>query len=107
CFVFLNRLAPGKIHHIAHGAITLGEYGRLPQPRTHQIAALFAETGLRCQVAENLEQAHWNKLVWNIPFNGLGVASCAGLNAVLTGQLPPAQKLAPCLTTDLLLAEPA
>jgi 2-dehydropantoate 2-reductase len=57
-------------------------------------------------VSENLEQAHWEKLVWNIPFNGLGVASCAGLEAVLRGQLDPRQPRAPCLTTDRLLADP-
>ena len=107
CFVCLNRVAPGKIHHIAHGAIVMGEYGRLPQSRTHQIAALFTEAGIRCTVAESLEYAHWEKLVWNIPFNGLGVASCAGLPAVLAGKLPPEQKLTACLTTDQLLAEPA
>jgi 2-dehydropantoate 2-reductase len=107
CFVCLNRVAPGKIHHLAHGDVVLGEYARPPQPRTHQIAALFAQAGLRCKVSENLEQAHWEKLVWNIPFNGLGVASSAGLDAVLTGRLRPAQKLAPCLTTDRLLAEPS
>jgi 2-dehydropantoate 2-reductase len=107
CFVCLNRVAPGKIQHIAHGTIVMGEYKRPPQPRTHQIAALIAQAGVTCKVAENLEQAHWDKLIWNIPFNGLGVASCAGLNAVLAGKIPPGTKLAPCLTTDQLLVDPA
>ena len=106
CFVCLNRVAPGKIHHLAHGAVVLGEYGRASQPRTHQIAALFAQSGVPCDVRENLEQAHWEKLVWNIPFNGLGVAGCAGLEAVLRGQLDPGQTRKPCLTTDRLLADP-
>jgi ketopantoate reductase len=30
-------------------------------------------------VSDNLERAHWEKLVWNIPFNGLGVAAAAGI----------------------------
>jgi len=56
-----------------------------------------------CRVTEKLEQAHWEKLVWNIPFNGLGVASAAGLEAVLSGnvQHAPGQ----CLTTDQLLGD--
>jgi 2-dehydropantoate 2-reductase len=107
CFVCLNRVAPGKIHHLAHGAVVLGEYGRPSQPRTHQIAGLIAQSGVPCRVTENLQQAHWEKLLWNIPFNGLGVAACAGLDAVLRGRLLPGQKLGPCLTTDLLLADPA
>jgi len=106
CFVCLNRVAPGKIRHIAHGNIVMGEFGRPSQPRTHQIAGLFAQAGVSCAVRENLEQAHWEKLVWNIPFNGLGVASCAGVEAVLRGRLEPGQKRGPCLTTDQLLADP-
>jgi 2-dehydropantoate 2-reductase len=119
CFVCLNRVAPGKIHHIAHGHVVMGEYGHPSQPRTHHIAGLIAQSGVSCAVSENLEQAHWEKLVWNIPFNGLGVASCAGLEAVLRGELDagrkpfpgsagasPCRKLEPCLTTDRLLADP-
>jgi 2-dehydropantoate 2-reductase len=107
CFVCLNRVAPGKIHHIAHGNVVLGEFGRPSRPRTHQIAALFAQSGVSCAVSENLEQTRWEKLVWNIPFNGLGVAGCAGLEAVLRGRIEVGQKCGPCLTTDQLLADPA
>jgi 2-dehydropantoate 2-reductase len=106
CFVCLNRVAPGKIHHIAHGNVILGEFGRPSQPRTHHIAGLLVQSGVACAVSENLEQTRWQKLVWNIPFNGLGVASCAGLEAVLSGQLDPEKKRQPCLTTDRLLADP-
>jgi len=106
CFVCLNRIGPGKILHIAHGAVVLGEYGRPPQARTHEICQAFADTGLVCKVAENLEQARWEKLVWNIPFNGLGVAGRAGLDAVLQGRVPPGAKLQGCLATDVLLGDP-
>jgi 2-dehydropantoate 2-reductase len=99
----LNRTAPGKIHHLAHGVVIMGEYGRPSQPRTHQIAKVIADSGVSCRVAENIAQAHWEKLVWNIPFNGLGVAGAAGLEAVLTGKV--SGQPGPCLTTDQLLAD--
>jgi len=105
CFVCLNRLAPGQIHHIAHGAVVLGEFERPALPRTHQFAGYFQQSGVPCSVSENLEKSHWEKLVWNIPFNGLGVASTAGLDAVLRGQLVSEQTRGPCLTTDRLLAD--
>ncbi len=105
CFVCLNRLAPGKIRHIAHGNVVVGEFARPSQPRTRQIAGLFAQSGVPCAVSENLEQSHWEKLVWNIPFNGLGVAGCAGVEAVWRGRLDPALERGPCLTTDRLLAD--
>ncbi|MEW6159479.1 MAG: 2-dehydropantoate 2-reductase, partial [Verrucomicrobiota bacterium] len=105
CFVCLNRTAPGVIHHIDHGRVELGEYGRPPQPRTHQLAGWFRSQGVPCDVVIDLERAHWEKLVWNIPFNGLGTASCAGLAAVLRGELSPRQPLGRCLTTEELLAD--
>ncbi len=106
CFVCLNRVEPGVIHHIAHGAIVMGEYQRWPEPRTHEIAGLIRNSGVPCKVTDSLEAAHWEKLVWNIPFNGLGVGSAAGLEAVVTGVLPAGFGLGPCLETDKLLGEP-
>jgi len=103
CFVCLNRIAPGHILHIAHGAVVIGEFGRPPLPRTQEVAKVITGSGVSCRVAENMEKAHWEKLVWNIPFNGLGVASAAGLEATLKGTA--AKPLGKCLTTDLLLAD--
>jgi 2-dehydropantoate 2-reductase len=88
CFVCLNRLEPGLIQHIDHGQIVVGEFGRWPEPRTHEIASLFRHSGVPCAVSDNLARAHWEKLTWSIPFNGLGVASAAGLEPLLaTGSL--------------------
>ncbi len=106
CFVCLNRIAPGRVRHIAHGAVVMGEYGRQPGERTRQMAQTLAGAGVACRVAENLQQAHWEKLVWNIAFNGLGVAGAAGLEAVRQGRLETGAKLHSCLTTDLLLSDP-
>jgi 2-dehydropantoate 2-reductase len=106
CFVCLNRTQPGRVQHIAHGTVVLGEYRRWPEPRTHDIASMFRHAGVPCKVTDNLEAAHWEKLVWNIPFNGLGVASSAGFDAVLSGNLSPGPQTEPCLTTRQLLADP-
>lgn len=103
-FVCLNRVAPGVVQHIDHGAIVIGEFGRASQPRTHRIADMFRSAGVPCAVAENIAQAHWDKLAWNIPFNGLGVASSAGYDAVIAGERLTPDRL-PCLTTDRLLAD--
>jgi 2-dehydropantoate 2-reductase len=103
CFVCLNRLEPGIIQHIDHGQVILGEFQRWPEPRTHNIASLFRNAGVPCTVTDDLARAHWEKLTWNIPFNGLGVASAAGLSAVQTGRVARDASLQPCLTTDKLL----
>jgi 2-dehydropantoate 2-reductase len=106
CFVCLNRVAPGVIHHIDHGQIVLGEFQRWPEPRTHDLATMFRQAGVPCDVTANLERSHWEKLTWNIPFNGLGVASLAGIDAVLSGRCSTATPAGSCLTTDRLLSDP-
>lgn len=103
CYVCLNRIAPGVIQHLDQGLIVLGEFQRWPEPRTHDIASRFKHAGISCKVSDQLAAAHWEKLVWNIPFNGLGVASAVGYEAVIAAPpvLPP--PLQPCLTTNQLL----
>jgi 2-dehydropantoate 2-reductase len=103
CFVCLNRTGPGKIHHLDHGMIILGEFQRWPEPRTHDIASAIRHAGVPCKVTDNLAKAHWEKLVWNIPFNGLGVASAAGYDAMLNQPSTGGSQLQSCLTTDKLL----
>ena len=103
-FVCLNRTAPGVVHHIDHGRIVIGEFQRWPEPRTHNIATMFRHAGVPCSVTDHLGCAHWDKLAWNIPFNGLGVASSAGYDA-FTGEVP-VRRAGECLTTDKLLAHP-
>jgi 2-dehydropantoate 2-reductase len=105
CFVCLNRIAPGVIQHLAHGRIVMGEFQTGVTPRAEKIAAWFREATIPCDVTENLGRAHWEKLVWNIPFNGLGVASVAGLSSVLQGKVIDPARPGPCLATDVLLAD--
>ncbi len=75
CFVCLNRVAPGVIEHYGHGTLSLGEYGRPPGAETRVLGAMFAESGVETHVVEHLAAERWRKLVWNIPFNGLSIAT--------------------------------
>jgi 2-dehydropantoate 2-reductase len=108
CFVCLNRIEPGVIHHLKYGTVVLGEFQRPAGPRTQSLAEMFRATTVPCKVTDHLAQAQWEKLVWNIPFNGLGVAGVAGYDALT--QLPSAnshlRSVGPVLTTDKLLADP-
>jgi 2-dehydropantoate 2-reductase len=87
CFVCLNRTAPGVIRHMDHGLVVLGEFNRWPEPRTHEIAEHFRHAGVSCNVTDNLARSHWEKLCWNVPFNGLGVAGTAGFE-IVSGRVP-------------------
>jgi len=105
CFVALNRTAPGVVRHTGEGTVLLGEFQRWPEPRTHDLASAFRHAGVVCKVTDNLARARWEKLVWNIAFNGLGVASAAGYEALaVPGSGPQVRHSpSPCLTTDQLL----
>jgi 2-dehydropantoate 2-reductase len=106
CFVCINRIEPGVIQHIAHGTIIMGEFNRWPEPRTHEIAGLIRNSGVPCKVTDTLAQAHWEKLVWNVPFNGLGVAAAGGYDAVVSGILPANGAVGNCFDSQKLLTEP-
>lgn len=78
CFVCANKVAPGHIRHLDYKAISLGEYTADYHPagitaRMQQIAADFESAGIPIDLSEDLLLARWQKLVWNIPYNGLSV----------------------------------
>ena len=106
CFVCLHRIGPGVVHHFAYGKVALGEYSGLPSERTHGVARFLRNAGGTVQVTDNLERARWEKLVWNIPFNGLGVAAAAGYDAMVNGEVPDTFNTWDTFATDQLLADP-
>jgi 2-dehydropantoate 2-reductase len=73
CFICLTRTSRTTVERADYGHLSLGEFNRPSLGRTREIAQLFQDAGLRCNVIENLSLERWRKLVWNIPFNGLSV----------------------------------
>lgn len=76
CFVCINRLSPGVIHHSASGLIRVGEYApeQAPAGRLARIESAFQRANIPCEAVVELEKALWMKLVWNFPFNGYSIA---------------------------------
>lgn len=77
CFVGLHKTAPGVVEHLGYGQIALGEFGRWPEPSTHDLAWEFKRCGVTARVVADLAHERWRKLVWNIPFDGLTVLATA------------------------------
>jgi 2-dehydropantoate 2-reductase len=75
CFVCLTRRTAAAVDHVGRGTISIGEFGRAPLPRTREIVKAFAATGIHARLVDDLANERWRKLAWNIPFNGLAVAS--------------------------------
>lgn len=73
-YIGVTREAPGEIvgYHTP-GAITFGEHGGPATDLVRRVAALFARAGVTTRVLDRLAEARWQKLVWNVPFNGLAI----------------------------------
>ena len=81
CFVCCNKLGPGHIRHLDYGRVKLGVYDRDGDgramgltPPLDAIAHDFAHAGMDVEPVDDLVEARWQKLMWNVPFNGLSVA---------------------------------
>ena len=70
-FLCSNRGEPGSVHHLGEGKILLGEQAGGLSRRSEHLAELFRNAGVPCRAVADLRRARWEKLVWNIPFNGL------------------------------------
>lgn len=79
CFIGVHRVAPGVVTHLAFGAVTLGYHSgsaidaTAGQTIAEEGAELFRTAGLESRTMANVHLARWQKLVWNIPYNGLSV----------------------------------
>lgn len=88
CFLCSNKVQPGHIRHLAYGQIKLAAYASGYQSvgiteRMRQIASDFEQAGISMQLAEDLLLARWQKLVWNIPYNGLSVVLNANTDELM------------------------
>lgn len=89
CLVCVHREGPGVVTHQALGAVNIGyhsgpaidEMARMAI--VEEGAGLFRTAGIDSQAMPNLHQARWQKLVWNIPYNGLSVLLGAGTRALM------------------------
>ncbi|MCQ4256437.1 putative 2-dehydropantoate 2-reductase [Stutzerimonas stutzeri] len=83
CFICVHRSALGVVEHQALGGVNLGYHSGPASPQEQQAlveegVAMFRAAGVDSNAAANLNQARWQKLVWNMPYNGLSVLLGAG-----------------------------
>jgi 2-dehydropantoate 2-reductase len=82
-FLCSNRGEPGVVHHLGEGRILLGEFVSSNSNRAEEIASCFLHAGIECRVISDLPYARWEKLVWNIPFNGLCALTLKPVDSLL------------------------
>ena len=72
-FICSNKIGPGHIHHLDYGKLIIGSYNVPDQEVIHNMVTDFHLAGIHTELSPDLKFARWQKLVWNIPFNGMTV----------------------------------
>ena len=83
-FTCVNRGRPGSVHHVAYGAVTVGHLLD-DASEVERALALWAPARVEFSGVASLRRARWEKLCWNIPFNGLCVAAGGVTTDVVVG----------------------
>ena len=104
CFICLNRIEPNRVKRLIPGSLTIGAMDFSKHSVLFSLQEAFTKSGINCKTTSNLKAMLWKKLCWNIPFNGLSIASggkdtaailgSASLKAKLWGLLLEVQKAA-------------
>ncbi|MBN2658142.1 MAG: putative 2-dehydropantoate 2-reductase [Spirochaetales bacterium] len=84
CFICSRKKAPALIEHLDKGAVTLGCGDERDRALRDSLYSLFNEAGIETSVVENLREARWRKLLWNIPYNGLSVVLNSDTRELMT-----------------------
>jgi 2-dehydropantoate 2-reductase len=87
----VSKDGPGLINHHDFGSIKLGQYN--PDNlsceislKLQEIVNDFKKAGISASAVPDLMLARWEKLVWNIPFNGLSVLLNADTKQIISNQ---------------------
>ncbi|MBP1626326.1 MAG: 2-dehydropantoate 2-reductase [Holophagaceae bacterium] len=88
CFICSNRVGPGHIRHLDYGSIRMAEYSPEGAPAgisetLRRLGSDFEQAGIEVALLEDLVLARWQKLVWNIPYNGLSVVLDANTSELM------------------------
>ncbi|GFZ72861.1 2-dehydropantoate 2-reductase [Pseudomonas amygdali pv. eriobotryae] len=106
CFVCVNRVAPGVVAHEAFGAASIGYHSGPAGDEASRMAVveacaeLFKTAGIDAPVMANLQQARWQKLVWNVPYNGLSALLHTSTSQLMTD--PDSQALIQALMDEVV-----
>ncbi len=107
CFICAHREAPGVVVHQAQGVCNLGYHSgpakaAEAQALLEQGVAWLREAGIESAVLADLAQARWQKLVWNIPYNGVSVLLGSSTGALMAD--PHSRALLEALMEEVVAA---
>jgi 2-dehydropantoate 2-reductase len=72
-FICSNKIGDGHIAHLDYGKLNIGVFQGEIHTVLVQMKADFTEAGVPTEISSDLMTSRWQKLVWNIPYNGMTV----------------------------------
>jgi 2-dehydropantoate 2-reductase len=86
CYICLNRVEPGVVENFLLGSMVLSQEGEANSNLLKTIGEMLNRARLNCRISPDIDRMRWEKLLWDVPFNGL---------SIVAGRI----------TTDLILAD--
>lgn len=89
-FLCSIKEAPGVVHHIDYGDLTIAESipggsgNAMIDEVAESLGRLFRDARVSVTIESDLILSRWQKLVWNIPFNGLSVVLNSNTTEIIT-----------------------
>ncbi len=68
-----SRPAPAQVLQKGAERLEFGVYPKGVSGEARALAALWERSGIRCTLMEDIAEARWRKLIWNLPFNPVSV----------------------------------
>lgn len=68
-FVSVINEGAGRIRHLAKGDLAIGSWIKQTSSFLSELRAAFTKAGVAVTLEENMKEAKWEKLLWNIRYN--------------------------------------
>lgn len=85
-FICASKIGPGHIVHHDYGKLNIGTYNSSNPELIQEICIDFNEANVSANLSHDLLKSRWQKLVWNVPFNGLTVVLNTTTDKLLINQ---------------------
>jgi 2-dehydropantoate 2-reductase len=72
-FIYSKIVEPGVIEHYKRGGVAIGELMGHQSERLLEIAGVFKQAGISCQLSDDIRKSKWEKMCWNCVFNPVTV----------------------------------
>lgn len=99
-FICSNKIGPGHIQHLDYGRLVLASHNLEDDVTLKQVCTDFENAAVPCLFSDNLPASRWQKLVWNIAYNGLTVVLNTTTDAVMKN--PESRRIAHDLMLEVV-----